>query len=216
MTINETNFLDYLEQQEQQNQHCNHSLYLQWSNGSSAFESNLVPIGQIIQQDITIGSGSYWGFNAPICLSEYPYCECQILQCEKCRHVFFHYVEYGGHGPQKRYRLIRKVLFVEPVQEIILNLGILNNNYTIHNYLAYELKLKELYGKSLDAFWDVCSGLIEMPQKLIIFNWEVFNERNPKEALQLKQIASAFNNLHVDKEIVIIAGHNAFGEWNKQ
>ena len=80
MTINETNFLDYLEQQNQQNQHCNHSLYLQWSNGSSAFESNLVPIGQIIQQDITIGSGSYWGFNAPICLSEYPYCECQILQ----------------------------------------------------------------------------------------------------------------------------------------
>ena len=48
----------------------------------------------------------YWGNDAPIVLTKYPYHSCEVYQCIDCKEFFFHYTEDGGHGSQKRYRII--------------------------------------------------------------------------------------------------------------
>lgn len=85
---------------------CDHSKYKQWENETEKLKSKLEKRGKINITPKTWEHEQIWGNNAPIVLSKYPYHSCEIYQCTKCKEFFFHYIEDGGHGSQKRYRII--------------------------------------------------------------------------------------------------------------
>jgi len=85
---------------------CNHNNYKQWENETDKLKLTLEKCGQINIKPKTWEHEQYWGNDSPIILSKYPYHSCEIYRCRKCQQFFFHYIEYGGHGSQKRYRII--------------------------------------------------------------------------------------------------------------
>jgi hypothetical protein len=90
-----------------------HKDFFQWNNETEELKNCLFKIGQVsVQPSETPFESQYWGEDAPIRLDKYPYYLCNIFQCKKCRALFFYYLELGGHGAQKRYRLVRKELIM--------------------------------------------------------------------------------------------------------
>jgi ribonuclease inhibitor len=48
--------------------------------------------------------------------------------------------------------------------------------------LRDELCFPSWYGKNWDAFWDAVTGLVPMPEVLMLVGWEDFQSRLPNEA----------------------------------
>lgn len=85
---------------------CSHDRYKQWENETKELKTKLQKRGEINVTPKTWEHEQYWGNDAPIVFSKYPYHSCEIYQCKDCKEFFFHYIEDGGHGSQKRYRII--------------------------------------------------------------------------------------------------------------
>jgi len=88
-----------------------HKDFYEWNNGTEILAINLIKIGQVsTQPSHNQYELQYWGKDAPIQMDKYPYYGCEVFQCTKCNTLFFYYLELGGHGVQKRYRVIREEL----------------------------------------------------------------------------------------------------------
>ena len=112
--LNEEQLLTYLQNTETNNRCGGHPDFREWNNETPELKSKLIKIGQVadsIQPDADQYNFPYWGENTPVLLTKYPYYGCDLLQCCACNAVFFYYLELGGHGAQKRYRMLRKELF---------------------------------------------------------------------------------------------------------
>lgn len=94
------------------NSNCNeHKDFWEWNNETPELVNKLEKIGQIeIELSTNQYDLPYWGKDAPIQLDKYPYYGCEVFKCKVCGLLFFYYLELGGHGVQKRYRVIRKEL----------------------------------------------------------------------------------------------------------
>jgi|GEM_PF-996668 len=134
-----------------------HTDFWEWHNETEELKTNLIQIGQI---SVTPGEkqwdSHYWGQDAKIQFDRYPYYGCAIFQCQKCNTVFFHYVELGGHGPQKRYRVVRKELIdlesIIPTHRIIIDYkGV---DYIIYKNpdLSYGILISKTIGIGIDVY----------------------------------------------------------------
>ena len=86
---------------------------------------------------------------------------------------------------------------------MILDLGNINTVQELHLKFKTELGFPDFYGMNWDAFWDAITGLVEMPEELIIHNFESLEEIMPSDAEILKQLIIDFNHLDGDSEIAI-------------
>jgi hypothetical protein len=111
--FDQDNFTRLLDSAES-NDHCNkHKDFWEWAKETPELVAKLELIGQIKIEPVGDHYDlQYWGENAPIQLDKYPYYGCKVLRCKVCGALFFHYEEIGGHGGQKRYRLVRKELII--------------------------------------------------------------------------------------------------------
>ena len=82
------------------------------------------------------------------------------------------------------------------------------NNKHLHNLLAEKLQFPKFYGNNWDALWDSITGLVEMPDKLILYNWNQFQNELPKDAKTLKELVEDYNIETNKKKIEIKAGNN--------
>lgn len=203
--VNETNVLDVITRQKVKRCSCDHTVFLEWANGSPELRSTLQIVGKI---NLKVGhqrSSQYWGLNTPIVLTDYPYNAADIFQCKACGLYFFHYMELGGHAAQWRYRVIRPSLFFQPAQQIIIDLSRVTKGSDIHDYLKTELSFPEFYGKNWDALWDAITGLVDMPKSLVLVNWDQYALRFPKDSGSLLRLSEDYNSLgYTDKRIEII------------
>lgn len=209
--ISERNILEYVSSQRVLSGSCDHSDFFEWQNGTKSLISSLKSIGKIQLKATYEQKGPYWGLNAPIVLDGYPYNRSEILQCQKCGLCFFNYQEVGGHGIQNRYRVIRPALFLNRCEEIIIDLARVTNSFTIHEYFKKELGFPSFYGKNWDAFWDVITGLVVMPELLILFNWDEYSRRFQRDAGILLELSEKYNNReHGDQKIRIVGDSRVF------
>lgn len=122
---------------------CDHSKYRQWENETSELKSKLIKRGKIDIRPKTWKNDEYWGENAPIKFSWYPFHSCEIHQCLECKEFFFHYIEHGGHGSQKRYRIIDLELIdkkdYNPEKRAIIDYN--GFEYSVYKYPSNELEL---------------------------------------------------------------------------
>ncbi len=84
------------------------------------------------------------------------------------------------------------------------------NNKHLHNLFAEKLQFPKFYENNWDALWDSITGLVEMPNKLILYNWNQFQTELPKDAETLKELVEGYNTETNEKTIEIKAGNNVY------
>lgn len=73
----------------------------------------------------------------------------------------------------------------------------------LHQLFCEKLRFPDFYGKNWDALWDSITGLVEMPKKLVLFNWKKFESKFPEDAKILRSIVLDFNDEIEGSEIEI-------------
>lgn len=107
--------LQYLSILEKKEACSEHKFFFEWANETTSLVEKIEKIGEIhVPPSTNPYELQYWEVDAPIQLDMYPYYGCDVLKCKSCGTVFFYYLELGGHGAQKRYRVIRREL-IDPV-----------------------------------------------------------------------------------------------------
>ena len=84
--------------------------YLEWTKPDPGFKKQLEKVGEIKDEKYVYDYDEYWGENAPIDFSKYPYSHVEIYKLKDFNNLYFNYKELGGHMPEDRIRLIRKEL----------------------------------------------------------------------------------------------------------
>ena len=155
--INEDNLLQYLTSLTVLNLCKNHSEFYEWNNETDDLKCTLKKIGEIsIQPSDKQWEVPYWGIDTKIEMDCYPYYGCEIFQCIECNAIFFYYLELGGHGAQKRYRLIRKELIdlesIKPKHKIIIDYK--DYDYVVYKNpdLTYEISISKPLGIGIDIY----------------------------------------------------------------
>lgn len=85
-------------------------LYLEWTKPDPVFKKLLEKVGEIKDEKYVYEYDEYWGEDAPIDFSKYPYSQMEIYKLKNFNNLYFNYKELGGHMPEDRIRLIRKEL----------------------------------------------------------------------------------------------------------
>lgn len=57
--------------------------------------------------------GEYWNPDSKIATNFYPYHNCDVYECKRCKRLFLVYIEYSGHFPQQRIRNVKNNLIAE-------------------------------------------------------------------------------------------------------
>lgn len=86
---------------------------------------------------------------------------------------------------------------------MIIDLKNINTVQDLHLTLKTELGFPDFYGMNWNAFWDAITGLVEMPEELILINWKFLEEKMPSDAELLRQLIVEFNHLNTACEIAI-------------
>lgn len=81
----------------------------------------------------------------------------------------------------------------ERIQLITINLDSVKTIKELHYELKKALDFPMYYGMNWDAFWDVITGMVELPVILEIIGWSHIENSLPKDAMILKQLFDKFN-----------------------
>jgi len=74
-----------------------------------------------------------------------------------------------------------------------------------HMLMKRELGFPDWYGVSWDAFWDAIIAVVEMPDRVVLRNWETFAQACPKDMLILRQIMTDYQYEKPGKQILLEA-----------
>ncbi|WP_340014400.1 barstar family protein [Paenibacillus sp. FSL K6-1318] len=81
-------------------------------------------------------------------------------------------------------------------EEVIIDVTNINSSPQLHQLLRNNLGFPEFYGMNWDAFWDAITGLVEMPQKLILVGWKFVEDHIPQDAARMKELLNRLNEKH--------------------
>lgn len=104
--------IDMIYQHEGLPNSCDHSSHKGWSSEKPTLWDKFIDKGQIdiYPKHYNSKVDYYWDENSRIALSDYPYHSCKLFECPRCQRLFFTYLEFGGHAPEKRFRLVNPKL----------------------------------------------------------------------------------------------------------
>lgn len=84
-----------------------------------------------------------------------------------------------------------------------IDLGHIGSVQELHLKFKTDLGFPDFYGMNWNAFWDAITGLIEMPEELILINFEKLEQVLPTDAEILRELVTEYNHLGKDCEIAI-------------
>lgn len=77
---------------------------------------------------------------------------------------------------------------------IAIDVGGVEDESQLHALLARELEFPSFYGRNWDAFWDVVSGLVEIPDHLLFVGWAHLCEVLPRGAATLTAVLRRYRS----------------------
>ena len=89
------------------------------------------------------------------------------------------------------------------MREITIDLGGVKTIQELHTKFKKELSFPDFYGMNWDAFWDSITGLVKMPEKLVLSSWTSFETEFQKDSKILKILIDKFNDLETYGRIEI-------------
>lgn len=81
----------------------------------------------------------------------------------------------------------------ERVEIIIIDVTEVRTSKELHEILKKELDFPIFYGMNWDAFWDTITGLVELPEKLVIRGWDNLVKALPNDTEIMKRLLDKFN-----------------------
>jgi RNAse (barnase) inhibitor barstar len=84
-----------------------------------------------------------------------------------------------------------------------IELGSIESVEQLHDIFKDSFDFPEFYGKNWDAFWDMITGFVEMPEELRLINAGKFKQAFRKDYQTLIDIIEEYNALPYTKRIVI-------------
>lgn len=82
----------------------------------------------------------------------------------------------------------------ERLKKIILDVSKVKTSSDLHKTLKTELGFPDFYGMNWAAFWDSITGLVELPEQLVIEGWTNLVEVLPRDAQILKELLDRLNS----------------------
>ena len=73
-----------------------------------------------------------------------------------------------------------------------------------HMLMKRELHFPDWYGVSWDAFWDAIIAVVEMPDTVMLQNWETFAAACPKDMTILRQIIEDYHQEKPGKQLLLV------------
>ena len=86
---------------------------------------------------------------------------------------------------------------------VIINLAGVNNKVAIHQAFKQHLGFPDWYGANWDALWDAIIAVVEMPDEVVLLNWQEFAEACPKDMQILHQVIADYHEELPNKQIVL-------------
>ncbi|MGY3089596.1 ribonuclease inhibitor [Hymenobacter sp. UYAg731] len=72
-----------------------------------------------------------------------------------------------------------------------------------HHTMKRELHFPDWYGENWDAFWDVITAVVEMPDCVVLQHWERFAQACPGDMLILRDIIANYPQEKPGKQLLL-------------
>ena len=79
----------------------------------------------------------------------------------------------------------------------------LTTKAAVHEAFKQQLGFPDWYGPSWDAFWDAIIAVVEMPDEVVLLNWQEFEQACPRDMQILRQIVQDYQEEKVAKRLVL-------------
>jgi ribonuclease inhibitor len=86
---------------------------------------------------------------------------------------------------------------------VVIDLIGVDSKVAIHQAFKQQLCLPDWYGPSWDAFWDAIIAVIQMPDEVVLLNWQKFAQACPKDMQILRQIINDYHEEVPSKQILL-------------
>lgn len=87
---------------------------------------------------------------------------------------------------------------------ITIDVSLIKTSHELHLVLKEKLAFPETYGEDWDAFWDIITGPVELPQKLEFIGWSELERKLPEESKIIKEYLLEHNQEFPDWHCNII------------
>lgn len=71
---------------------------------------------------------------------------------------------------------------------MIIDLAGCKTKAAVHELFKQKLEFPEFYGANWDAFLDAITGFVEMPDEVVLINWQDFAQACPMDMQILREI----------------------------
>ncbi|MDF7815025.1 barstar family protein [Hymenobacter sp. YC55] len=83
-----------------------------------------------------------------------------------------------------------------------LDLAGITTKQALHELFKVQLGFPEWYGPSWDGFWDCLLSVEEVPNEIVLVNWQAFAQACPKDMAILRQVIQDFEAYQPIKRII--------------
>ena len=84
-----------------------------------------------------------------------------------------------------------------------IDLAHVETKAAFHHLMKRELHFPDWYGVSWDAFWDAIIAVVEMPDCVVLQNWQAFAQACPKDMLILHDIIANYPREKSGKQLLL-------------
>jgi RNAse (barnase) inhibitor barstar len=84
-----------------------------------------------------------------------------------------------------------------------IDLTNIDTKAAFHLKMNHELGFPDWCGANWDAFWDAILALVEMPDCVVLTNWQAFAQACPKDMQILRQIIADYHQELPEKQLIL-------------
>lgn len=84
-----------------------------------------------------------------------------------------------------------------------IDLATIDTKAAFHMLLKRELGFPDWYGVSWDAFWDAIIAVVEMPDRVVLTNWQAFAQACPRDMQILREIIADYHREMPGKQLLL-------------
>lgn len=76
-----------------------------------------------------------------------------------------------------------------------IDVSIIDTSKDFQKLLKEKLHFPNFYGMNWDAFWDCITGMVKLPDEIILKGWHIYKSKQKKDALIFEDIMKKYNQL---------------------
>lgn len=109
-----------------------------------------------------------------------------------------HIIFYDWDGNYHDLDMDGKLYYYKKREPIIIKIDVskIDTPREFQEKLKLKLGMPDFYGMNWSAFWDGITGLIQVPDMIVLVGWHIYKKKQPKDARRFKEIMGRYNELY--------------------